>query len=190
MEITKNILQKLYIVEEKSTREIGLALEVSQTHVSRLLKKHGIKARAFSTKGLQTRLGAVLSDETKKRMGRGQKGKKLPSGHRAKVIKTLNHGKGVKNNNWKGGRIKRSDGYVMICKPNHHRVTTTGYVFEHILVMEKHLGRKIEKGEIIHHLNRKKDDNRIENLILFPNQSVHIKRERKKHLWSTKTTSK
>ncbi len=75
MEITKNILQKLYIVEEKSTREIGLALEVSQTHVSRLLKKHGIKARAFSTKGLQTRLGAVLSDETKKEWVEVKRGK-------------------------------------------------------------------------------------------------------------------
>ena len=42
------------------------------------------------------------------------------------------------------------------------------------MVMEKFLGRKLTKHEIIHHKNAIKDDNRIENLACM-SQSDHMK---------------
>ena len=68
------------------------------------------------------------------------------------------------NGNWKGGSTYHKKGYVMVATVNHPRGR---YVFEHILVMEKLLGRLLEPDENVHHKNGQKADNRPENLELW-----------------------
>jgi len=77
---------------------------------------------------------------------------------------------GDKNGNWKGGRTRylSQSGYVYLRSPGHPRgLRNNGFVFEHIVVMERILGRYLMPGETVHHRNGVRTDNRIENLELW-----------------------
>jgi hypothetical protein len=39
-----------------------------------------------------------------------------------------------------------------------------GWAYEHKLVAEQSIGRRLLSGEVVHHKNGKRDDNRSENL--------------------------
>lgn len=80
---------------------------------------------------------------------------------------------------WTGGRVYHS-GYIFILMPEHPRANNRGYVAEHILVAEKKLGRPILRGEVVHHDNEIKDDNRPENLIVMtPEEHMRIHHQRR-----------
>jgi len=55
----------------------------------------------------------------------------------------------------------------MIRAPGHPRAVRNPYVFEHIIVAERQLGRFLVKGESVHHINGIRDDNRPQNLELW-----------------------
>lgn len=72
--------------------------------------------------------------------------------------------------NWHNGIRKLNDGYVgQWVQPDHPfycMADHQGTIRQHRLVMAEALGRPLLPGETVHHINGKRDDNRLENLQL------------------------
>jgi hypothetical protein len=91
---------------------------------------------------------------------------------------------GAKAGNWRGGRKHDGAGYPMIYVEKGspffkmaslvNKKKIAGYVYEHRLVMANDVGRCLERGEVVHHINGQISDNRIENLELLPNNAAHM----------------
>lgn len=74
-----------------------------------------------------------------------------------------------------------------ILTAKHKHITSQGYVelhegnspalriLEHRYIMEQQLGRKLTSQEHVHHMDGNKQNNSINNLMLFPNASEHSK---------------
>lgn len=74
---------------------------------------------------------------------------------------------GENSHNYIDGPRLSSAGYVMIYQadgPKNHRRR-----FEHVLVAEAALGRKLKRDEVVHHINLNKADNRNCNLLICSN---------------------
>ena len=94
-----------------------------------------------------------------------------------------NHGLKLElNPNWKNGRANHSLKYILVRCPNHPFIDGRGYIFEHRLVMEKHLGRYLTEEEVIHHIDGNPKNNDISNLMLFASHSEHLIYERTKDM--------
>ena len=67
-----------------------------------------------------------------------------------------------------------SSGYVYVkAPPGHPNVNGDGYICEHILVAENILGRLLNGEEVVHHINKKRNDNKPSNLMVFASHRDH-----------------
>lgn len=73
------------------------------------------------------------------------------------------------------GTINTPQGYVVRYSPDHPHANSSFHVFEHRLVMEKHLGRYLEPKETVHHIDGNRANNDISNLVLYGTRGEHLK---------------
>jgi hypothetical protein len=84
---------------------------------------------------------------------------------------------GSGNHNWKGG-YWISDGRMRI------NIGNGIYRYRYQIVMEEKLGRPLQKGEIVHHINENTLDDRPENLELCTDITQHLKGKHALNRWS------
>jgi hypothetical protein len=118
--------------------------------------------------------GRVFPKEWREKISKALKGRKFSEEHKNNLSKNRPNRFKEKHPRWKGGTLKEYRGYILVYVDNHPFSKFGNYVYEHRLVMEKHLKRYLTRKEIVHHINDIKNDNRIENLKLMTN-STHLK---------------
>lgn len=170
--ITDDDLRDMYWTQNLSGKEIAKRLGCSPAAVCMRMKASGIMARK------RWEYPATEKQRvTWIRIGKQSAGKKRSAKTR-KAISESRTGFRAKEYEFGGHEKKRADGYIVVFVPNHPHATADGYVAKHTLVMERHIGRYLNKDEVVHHINHIRDDNRLENLKLMTkhdHMSMHMR---------------
>lgn len=144
-------LERYYLEEQLSIREIGGIYKVSHHTITSWMLKFNIPKRSRSE--------AVRLTMTEER--------------RRQISKRRKEFLSIKENNpkWNGGEIKKG-GYVLVYCIGHPHEDNKNYIKRCILIAEKALGRYLKRGEnrkemeMVHHVNRNRADDRNENLLI------------------------
>ena len=158
LNLSKTLLKKLYL--KSSSIDIGNKLNCCSNTVIRYLKQYNIPVRNHQQAGIKLR--KKLSQSLKKY------DKSLTNAERKEIYSTPQSGD--KHPNYKpigSFYISKWNGYKMI------KVDNKKWTGEHRLIAEKILGRKLQKGEVIHHIDENKINNNPKNLYLFIKRGLH-----------------
>lgn len=90
---------------------------------------------------------------------------------------------------WKGGVVPDGNGYLMVLKPDWYEGRKgSNYVFQHTIVMCEALGlKKLPRGWVVHHIDKDKTNNDINNLTLLTNGAHMRLHSRERATTSRKT---
>ena len=72
---------------------------------------------------------------------------------------------------WNGGRYLNNNGYWRVYLRSQNGIPL--YEYEHKIIFQQHLGRKLLSSEKVHHIDFDKQNNNVSNLWLFSSQKAH-----------------
>lgn len=156
----KEVIEQLYNIEKMPMRKIAKRLNMSVGKIHKYFTIYGLQPRKDTCKGMKH------SKAVCEIISRTHKGKTMPLETRAK-ISNARKGSYIKPSEFGGHRKQRTDGYICVYVPHHQKATKDGYVMEHILIAENHIGRHLNENEVVHHKNKIRNDNRVENLMVL-----------------------
>ena len=88
---------------------------------------------------------------------------------------------GDKNSQWQGGTTFHDAGYRLLKQPDHPRAKSNGYVFEHLVIAQRALGKPLPVGAVVHHVNGVRHGNHNTNLVICQDQAYHSLLHRRMH---------
>lgn len=65
------------------------------------------------------------------------------------------------------------NGYETLYMPDHPRAMNNGMIYEHILKAEEKIGRPLKEEEVVHHKDKCRNNNSLDNLIIFATTGDH-----------------
>lgn len=67
--------------------------------------------------------------------------------------------------------VRNVNGYRVIYLPEHPKAMSSknwcGWVYEHVVIAEKQLGRPLSDDEVVHHLDFNRSNNKVSNLLVI-----------------------
>lgn len=116
-----------------------------------------LRDRKFCSVGCYSKTieGRVLSESSRRKVSESKLGNKHPF--------------------WNGG-VHKAKGRTYLLDRDHPAASGNyRYLPKARLVVEKHLGRTLNPDEIVHHRNEKKNDDRLENLMVLNGKPAHAR---------------
>lgn len=181
--IDQTQLIKKYKHERKNISLIAKELKVNPVTIHRAINKYGIERNSLKKTLIDKKI--LVENYFTLLKSVAQIAKELKTSHKFISLcfeyyglkqRSKSDTAKIRNKRLFSGYVhrKKSQGYVFIKMPSHPRSNKYGYVQEHIVIMESVIGRPLKNKEVVHHINKNKEDNRPENLMLFRSHSEHI----------------